>query len=227
MERALRLDNPWHRLPWTLPVAIVIWIFVLWEFGQILQKPPAKTVESVPIEAELIEIPPPAQEPVIQPEPPKPVHKPAPAPKPAERPSPSRQRDAPVTQPVTSSQLPVEPATAEAVAQSAPPLVPTPGPATGTSQSAGTTNMGARAIVRPLPQIPDELREDAFNAVAVARFQIAADGSATFGLIGPTPNARLNRLLLDKLKEWRFFPAMREGKAVASTQDVRINLEVK
>lgn len=87
--------------------------------------------------------------------------------------------------------------------------------------------MGARAIVRPLPQIPDELREDAFNAVAVARFQIAADGSATFELLKPTSNPHLNRLLLEKLKEWRFFPAMRDGKPVASTQEIRINLEVK
>ena len=87
--------------------------------------------------------------------------------------------------------------------------------------------MGARAIVRPIPQIPDDLREEAFNAVAVVRFHIAADGTAAFELAKPTPNPTLNRLLLEKLREWRFFPAMREGKPVASNQDVRITFEVK
>jgi protein TonB len=87
--------------------------------------------------------------------------------------------------------------------------------------------MGAQAIVRPMPQIPDDLREDAFNTVAVARFHIAADGTATFELAKPTPNPRLNRLLLEKLREWRFFPAMRDGKPVPSDQDVRITFEVK
>jgi protein TonB len=87
--------------------------------------------------------------------------------------------------------------------------------------------MGAQAIVRPMPQIPDELRQEAFNAIAVARFHIAADGTAMFELVKPTPNPRLNRLLLERLKEWRFFPAMRDGKPVPSDQDVRITFEVK
>ena len=34
-------------------------------------------------------------------------------------------------------------------------------------QSVGAANQGAQAIVRPMPQIPDDLRQDAFNAVAV------------------------------------------------------------
>ncbi len=87
--------------------------------------------------------------------------------------------------------------------------------------------MGAQAIVRPMPQIPDDLRQEAFNAVAVVRFHVAADGTCTFELTKPTPNPRLNRLLLEKLKEWRFFPAMRDGKPVASDQEIRITFEVK
>ncbi len=87
--------------------------------------------------------------------------------------------------------------------------------------------MGAQAIVRPLPKIPDDLLDEAFSAVAIARFHVAADGSATFELARATPNPRLNRLLLEKLKEWRFFPATRDGKPVSSVQDVRITFEVK
>jgi periplasmic protein TonB len=113
----------------------------------------------------------------------------------------------------------------------APPSLPAPAQpaarAAPDAQSAGTATMGAQAIVRPTPQIPDDLREDAFNTVAVARFHIAADGVATFELTKPTPNPRLNRLLLEKLREWRFFPAMRDGKPVPSDQDIRITFEVK
>jgi len=87
--------------------------------------------------------------------------------------------------------------------------------------------MGAQAIERPLPKIPDDLREETFSVTAVARFQIAADGTATVELARPTPNPRLNRLLLDTLKNWRFFPAMKDGKPVASVQEIRIQFEVK
>ena len=78
-----------------------------------------------------------------------------------------------------------------------------------------------------MPQIPDELRQDALSAVAVARFHVAVDGTATVELIKPTSNPRLNRLLLDTLKNWRFFPSMKDGKPVASTQELSIKVEVK
>lgn len=86
---------------------------------------------------------------------------------------------------------------------------------------------GARAIFQPKPEIPEDLREEALHAVAVARFQIAADGTSTVELITPTPNLKLNRALLDTLKKWRFFPAIKDGHPIASIQDLRISVEVK
>ena len=65
------------------------------------------------------------------------------------------------------------------------------------------------------------------NEAATARFHIAADGSATAELIKPTQNPRLNRLLLDTLKNWKFFPAMKAGKPVASVEDMVIRVKVK
>lgn len=78
-----------------------------------------------------------------------------------------------------------------------------------------------------MPQIPDDLRYEAISASALARFHVAADGTATVELVKPTPNPRLNRLLLDTLKNWRFFPAMKDGKPVASTQEIVIKVDVK
>jgi protein TonB len=87
--------------------------------------------------------------------------------------------------------------------------------------------MGARALYQPLPEIPEELRRRALDLVAVARFRVAANGSAEVELIQPTPDAALNRALLDTLKKWRFFPAMEGGKPQASTLEIRIPISVR
>jgi protein TonB len=87
--------------------------------------------------------------------------------------------------------------------------------------------MGARAIVRPLPEIPEALRHRNIDLVAVARFQVSAAGTAQVELIEPTSDPELNHALLDALRRWRFFPGMQDGKPVASTVDIRIPISVK
>ncbi len=63
--------------------------------------------------------------------------------------------------------------------------------------------------------------------MAVARFRVAADGSAEVDLIEPTPDPQLNRALLESLRRWRFFPAMENGKAAPSSLDIRIPISVR
>ena len=46
-------------------------------------------------------------------------------------------------------------------------------------------------------------------------------------LVEATSDPDLNRALLDALRRWRFSPAMREGRPVASTVDMRIPISVK
>jgi protein TonB len=87
--------------------------------------------------------------------------------------------------------------------------------------------MGARVLYKPLPEIPPTLRRRAIELVAVARFRVATDGSAEVALIEPTADPELNRALLDKLKTWRFFPAMEQGRPVASSLDIRIPISVQ
>jgi len=91
----------------------------------------------------------------------------------------------------------------------------------------GTGRVGARAIFQPLPQLPDDLRRQALDLVAVARFRVEPNGAATVELVQPTSNLELNRALLETLKRWRFFPAMQDGTAVASTIDIRIPVRVE
>jgi protein TonB len=87
--------------------------------------------------------------------------------------------------------------------------------------------MGARALYQPLPEIPEELRHQNLSLVAVARFRVAANGSAEVELIEPTPDPLLNRALMDTLRKWRFFPALENGKPVPSSIDIRIPISVR
>lgn len=223
MLQPLPLDNPWRRLPWTLPIALFIWLLGLWGIGLYLERPAQYPPEPKPIEAQFLELPPPATIQTLPAErslprsksPPPP---PEPVPLPAELVQPIP-KAAPKPEVQEHEAHPVAPQT-----QPAPPAPSTPAPSTMTPPVGG---QGARAIYQPKPKIPDDLREDALTAVAVARFHVAADGTATVELITPTPNPRLNQVLLDTLKTWRFFPATKNGIPVASTQDLRISVEVK
>jgi periplasmic protein TonB len=92
--------------------------------------------------------------------------------------------------------------------------------------AAANSTTAARSISQPLPSLPDDLREQAYRTVATARFTIHADGTVDVELIEATPNPRLNQLLLDTLRRWRFFPALRDGQPVESTQDIRVHFNV-
>ena len=87
--------------------------------------------------------------------------------------------------------------------------------------------MSARAIDKPMPDIPDELRHRTLDLVAVARFHVAADGHADAELVEATPDPRLNAALLAALRRWRFFPALADGKPVASVIELRIPIAVR
>ena len=63
--------------------------------------------------------------------------------------------------------------------------------------------------------------------VAVARFQVAADGATTVDLTGPTTEPKLNDLLLATLRRWRFAPAYQSGRAVDSTLELRLTISVQ
>jgi len=96
-------------------------------------------------------------------------------------------------------------------------------PATGL----GGGKLAARAIVKPLPDLPEELRRQKIEVVAVARFEVAADGSSVVQLVRPTDNPALNRNLIDALQRWRFFPAIEGGRPVASSVEIRIPISVR
>lgn len=101
------------------------------------------------------------------------------------------------------------------------------GTGSGSGAGLGSDNSGARAMYAPTPTIPDDLRETTFSTVAVARFKVSPQGDVDVTLIKPTPNPRLNQIVLDTLKQWKFFPAMKDGIAINSQFEVRIPIAVQ
>jgi protein TonB len=87
--------------------------------------------------------------------------------------------------------------------------------------------IGAHVIYAPMPELPPGLSDTSIKTMAVARFDIAPDGSAEVALVRATANPRLNYLLLQALRRWRFFPAVKNGKPVASQVELRIPVTIQ
>ena len=243
------LDEPWRRLAWTAPLSIAIWLAVLAAFGAVLKRTAAPPPELAPVEARIVEVPPPAPVGGLQGGPTT-THRPAPAapkprvevprrmtavhpPRPVHRPV---HRVVPAAPPSISGTRKAAPApsppslTGKSVSRG--PATNAGGPAQGGRAAAGgsglgSDSLGARAIYSPVPEIPDDLRDQAFEAVAIAHFEVSYDGKVKVALTKPTSDPRVNQILLDTLRQWRFFPAMRGGVAIDSAFDLRIPISVQ
>ena len=234
-RRAYR-DHPWARLPWLVPTAALIALAAIAGFLGLLIGTPAAPLAPVPLEAQVVELPPaPAavSEPQPQAEPPPPIPEPEPLPPQAEpdpTPPPLLAEPDPPAPPPPPKPTPPRPARPARPTHSPPSSSRPPAPAPQQSAPAlapGANTASARAVYQPLPEIHEALRHHAIELVAVARFRVAADGSAEVELVSPTPDPRFNRVLLETLRKWRFFPKIEAGKPVASTLDVRIPISVR
>lgn len=241
-----QLDEPWRRLAWLTPSALLLWALLLIGFALLLQTAgrPPEPVER--LEARLIDLPPPGPPAGLQGAA-ETASQPAVAPAAAEPQPPIERKREEVPVPRVKKRKPLPPTVYDAHGpRTAPPVEAEGGgaaaqaPAAGGSGAAGggtsgragagglgADSIGARAIYAPVPKIPDDLRENVFETVAVAHFKVTFDGAATTSLVQPTSNPRLNAIVLDTLKEWRFFPAIRNGIAIDSEFDIRIPITVQ
>ncbi len=224
--------QPWRRFVLTGPLAVIAMIAML--LGSRFLKPSLPhPPEHNAIEAQLVEM-------VAPPKPAGLQGGAAPAatkPKPVEKPHPKTVAThhpkvvaPPVIAPSETSEVGTGPAvpTTSGPAAGKEASVGIPGGAgVGSGAGIGNDASGARAIYAPTPTIPDDLREDVFQAVAVAHFKVGPDGSVEVTLAEPTSNPRLNQILLNTLREWKFFPAMKDGIAINSEVDVRIPISVQ
>lgn len=240
-------DDPWPRLPWLVPAALVLTLLSQIGFLSLLRQPTNQAAPR-PVDVQIVELP--ATITPAAPQPAPPARKPPPpatrrAEPPTPRPTPPQPearvevpRDPtppvatdPAAPPAAAATVPVPSAPAAPSAVTGPPaetpvaaLPPSPGPK---GPPGGTENMSARAIHKPMPEIPESLRHRTMELVAVARFRVTAGGSAEVELTEPTSDPDLNRALVETLKRWRFFPALQAGRPVPSTIEIRIPISVK
>ncbi|MFM0315694.1 TonB family protein [Paraburkholderia nemoris] len=229
-------DSPRMRIALAVLLALVVWIGFLFQLGRWLGTSPSVHAPDKPLEMRVVELDPPQA----------PVAHTTPAPiAPAKSQHPADPRPHVLAQARTTPPIPskpdVRPVPSVAPAQSAP-TVQEPKPAAepparaaspsseeranATPSATSTGEATARAIAQPLPELPDDLRDQAYQTVATARFAIHVDGSVDVELIKPTSNPRLNQILLETLRKWRFFPAMQAGHPVESRQDIRVHFNV-
>jgi protein TonB len=204
---------------WTFAAGLVLWALILFVFGRMVATKDHVT-EQLPLDAQLIELPearPPAPASTTQPK------------EPTAKPKSQAVNAPPVNQAV--DRTPSQPAAREEAAPVQAPAAASASPQTASTQSpsdasSGAGQMGARALYQPLPKIPDELRDQAIKTAAMARFHINADGTVSVELIKATSDPRINQIILNTLKTWKFFPATQDGKPVQSTQDIRVKIDI-
>jgi periplasmic protein TonB len=233
------LDEPWRRLAWIAPLSIAIWAGVLLGFAMVLKQTAPPLPELKPIEARIIEVPPVAGLQGGTAAVPHPIAPAPPKPKPHVEvrrkviaPAHPHKEIIPEAPPSFAGTRKEAPAESSANTKSAAP----PGGSAessgapqekGGGSGLGSDSLGARAIYSPVPKIPDDLREVAFEAEAVAHFEVSYEGNVKVTLAKPTADPRLNQILLSTLQQWRFFPAMKGGVATDSAFDVRIPISVQ
>jgi periplasmic protein TonB len=240
--RLPELDDPWRRLPWLAPLALAAWMLLLVAFSLLLQQTAPPPAELKPVEARIVEVPvgglaggggagavpiaKPRPAPIVRPKPVAKVH--------------PKKIEAPPVVPASPEGTLKGKETESAGPPSAGTGAATSGEATGGGAGSGTgeggggsggglgsDSVGARAIYAPVPNIPDDLREQIFQAEAVAQFTVSYDGTVKVTLIKPTPNPRLNQILLDTLQQWKFFPAVKGGVAIDSIFQLKIPISVQ
>jgi protein TonB len=101
------------------------------------------------------------------------------------------------------------------------------GSGTGAGGGLGSGGNGPEVIYSPAPTIPDDMRDEVLEAVAVARFQVSSNGTFVVSLTKPTDFSRLNDSILETLRTWRFHPASRNGVAIDSDAQIRLLITVQ
>lgn len=192
--------------PWTLLIAALCWVAIVVAWGARFASHPIENAVPLTVDARIVELPP------------SPVQSP---------PTPTIQKKVPVRHVVKpKKRMPVhKPKRRPAPAKPKPVSQPTQQSAPANDNPAHDI-MGARAIYNPLPVIPDDLRGQAISEVAVARLHIHVDGTVTVDLVRPTHNPRINKIILDTLRTWMFYPAISKGTPVESVQEIKIDVNV-
>ncbi len=221
-------QSHWRRFAVSIVASVLSCAVMLLGFAEILiSQRPIAPPRTVAVEAILVEPPPPA-------EPAKPIPV-TPILHPVHRKTLAAIKPRAIPAPAPAAPLNPQPAALPAstvggivTGRATVPSESEPSGAGGVSLEGGSSeNIGARALYDPIPQIPDDLRDNVFSALAIAHFVVDREGQVQVTLVQPTSSPRLNQVILASLRTWKFFPATRDGVPVASEFDLRIPIAVQ
>lgn len=85
----------------------------------------------------------------------------------------------------------------------------------------------ACVLENPKPEIPSEMKSEAFKTTCTCRFHIEPTGKFEVKLLEGTHNEEIDRIVVATLKKWKFKPASVDGNPVASTRKLKIELEIE
>lgn len=75
------------------------------------------------------------------------------------------------------------------------------------------------------PAYPSELRAQAIRGTVVVEFTIGTDGKVSRAAAVHSPHPRLSQLAVDAVRRWEYIPAQRQGRAVETTFQARIDFQ--
>jgi len=221
------VDNPWHRLPWTLPAALLIWAAALWGLAYFMEGSANRTMAPPPLNADLIELPQPAATPAIRP---APVHKPKPLPQapPKQAPKPVKAAEQPAA-PAPAREISLPDASSASDAGTGPSLPAAnpsaPGgtgspfgpravsraPSAGGSASGVQTTLpgfGAAYLNNPKPAYPAQARKMGIEGRVTLKVFVSKEGKPLHVEIAESSgHDLLDKAAFDAVKNWRFVPA--------------------
>lgn len=107
---------------------------------------------------------------------------------------------------------------------SAPPPAPKPAPLPPPAPPPAPVQADAVIVSQPKPVLPDDINFDDIHSSFFALFTIRADGSTDVKMVSSTGDSRVDQIVLDTARLWKFRPATVNGKPVLSYK--RLEVEV-
>jgi protein TonB len=243
-ETAIRFrDDPWSRLPWLVPAALVLTLLSQIAFLSLLRQPANQSAVPRPVDVQIVELP--VTPPAARPAPPAPpVRKPPPPPKPRveppPRPAPPQPEarvelprvptpptaEEPVTQaPAAAATVPVPPAPAAPGTVVGPPaqapvaaLPPSRAPQAAPPSAPPRITQPARPRggYQVRPDYPAAARRAGAEGTTVLRVHVRVDGTIDDVQVSRSAGyAALDEAAAAAVTRWRFEPARSGPDAVA------------
>lgn len=94
------------------------------------------------------------------------------------------------------------------------------------SGGAGHPITPARLIYKVEPEFSEEARKAKFQGMVVLSVEIGVNGRAARMTVVSSPGLGLDQRALDAVAQWRFRPAMRDGKAILTTARVEVSFHL-